>query len=333
LIRYGILGFGHHSGKRLVPAFARAQHSRLAALWRRDPEKAMQSAGRFGIEHVFPSADEFCRSPLVDAIFITSPDAFHMPDALLAFRHGKHVLCEKPLAMNTGEADRMLAAAQAAGVRFGVAQNFRYNESLRLARNWVQSGRIGAPRFATAHFYFQAERSPRAWIDNPSIACGGSLGDVGIHCIDTLRFVLSQDVSAVSAIAQSDEHSGGLDTNAVLALEFSRSTLGCVMSGFRSHYRSFLEVAGENGTIQAENAMDVDHPVEVRLLRGGETLDNQRVSNSDAYSRMLDAFSAWIEGTGEYAAPAADGRNNQKALDAAYASWRSGARQIIPVVG
>ncbi len=333
MVRYGILGFGHHGGKRLVPAFARAQHSRLAGLWRRDPEKAMQSAGRFGIEHVFPSAEELCRSPLIDAIFITSPDAFHMPDALLAFRHGKHVLCEKPLAMNTGEADRMLAAAQTAGVHFGVAQNFRYNESLRLVRNWVQSGRIGTPRFATAHFYFQAERSPRAWIDNPALACGGSLGDVGIHCIDALRYVLLQDVAAVSAIARSDDHSGGLDTNAVLALEFSGATLGSVMSGFRSHYRSFLEVAGENGTIQAENAMDVDHSVEVRLLRGGKTLENQRVSNADAYRRMLDAFSAWIEGGGEYAAPAADGRNNQQALDAAYASWRSGMRQIIPAGG
>lgn len=329
MVRYGILGFGHHSSKRLVPAFARAHHSRLAGLWRRDPEKAMQSARRFSIEHVFPSAEELCQSPQIDAIFITSPDAMHVSDALLAFRHGKHVLCEKPLAMSTAEADRMLAAARSAGVRFGVAQNFRYNESIRLAQRWIQSGRIGTPRFATAHFYFQAERSPRVWIDNPALACGGSLGDVGIHCIDTLRFVLSQDIAQVAAVAQSDDRSGGLDTGAVLALEFSGATLGCVMTGFRSQYRSLLEVAGETGTIQSENAMDVDHPVEVRLLQGGQTVAAERVANSDAYSGMLDAFSAWIEGTGEYAAPATDGRNNQLTLDAAYASWRTGKRQTI----
>ena len=94
MTRYGILGFGHHGRKRLVPAFAGAKGSKLVGIWRRDFEKAQANAREYGIEHVFTSSEELCASPNIDAVFVTSPDAFHMRDTLLALRHNKPVLCE-----------------------------------------------------------------------------------------------------------------------------------------------------------------------------------------------------------------------------------------------
>src|SRR6187402_2897559 len=130
MTRYGLLGFGHHAAKRLVPAFGATTSSTLTGLWRRDAEKARASASNHGIEHVFESEEELCASPLVDAVFVVSPDSLHLPHVLLAAKHGKAVLCEKPLGMNAGEVQQMLAAVRSAGVAFGVAQNFRYNRSL-----------------------------------------------------------------------------------------------------------------------------------------------------------------------------------------------------------
>ncbi|HET9088517.1 MAG TPA: Gfo/Idh/MocA family oxidoreductase [Acidobacteriaceae bacterium] len=329
MIRYGILGFGHHGRKRLIPAFAGARTSKLDGIWRRDLEMARENAAEFNIAHVFPTAEELCASPDIDAVFVTSPDALHMRDTLLALKHRKPVLCEKPLAMHANEAREMLAAARSAGVAFGVAQNFRYNRSLNLIRHWIEAGRIGKPVFATAQFCFQSERSPRAWIYDKSLAYSGPIGDVGIHCLDALRYILQDDVAAVTTIARSDLDSSEIETSAALALAFASGALGSVSVSFRADYRTLVEVTGEHGAIQSENGLSVDSSINVRLLQDGKVVESQELSNGDAYSRMLDAFSETIEGTGTYAASGEDGLKNQLALDAAYASWRSGRQEIV----
>ena len=329
MICYGIVGFGHHGRKRLVPAFARARASKLAGIWRRDQSKARTDAEEFGIDHVFKTAEDLCASPEIDAVFVTSPDAFHMRDTLLAIAHGKPVLCEKPLAMSAEQANEMLTASRKANVLFGVAQNFRYNRSVNLMRDWLQAGRIGKPIFATAQFCFQSERSPRAWIYDKSLAYSGPIGDVGIHCLDALRFILQDDVAAVTTLARSDLDSSQMETSAALSLDFVHGTLGAVSVSFRADYRTFIELTGEYGVIQSENCLTVDGSVEVRLLQSGKIIESQQVSNGDAYSRMLDAFSASILSKSDYAATGADGLKNQLALDAAYASWHSGRKETI----
>lgn len=122
----------------------------LAGLWRRDLLKAAGNARDYSIEHVFATAEELCASPEVDAVFVTSPDALHLPHVLLALAHGKPVLCEKPLGMRAEEVEHMLASAQAAVQCLGVAQNLRYNTSLEVMREWIAEGRIGQPVLAHA---------------------------------------------------------------------------------------------------------------------------------------------------------------------------------------
>ena len=329
MVRYGILGFGLHGVKRLVPAFAGAKTSKLTGIWRRNLDKAKANARDYGIETVFATAEELCASPEVDAVFVTSPDVFHMRDSLLAFHHNKPVLCEKPLAMNAEEVERMLAAARNARALFGVAQCFRYNRSVNLMRDWVEIGKIGKPIFANAHFYFQGGQSLRSWIYDPALARGGPIGDVGIHCLDTLRYVLQDDVAAVATIAHRDSQSGGVEATAALALDFRLGTIGSILVSFRSEYRSLIEVVGETGVIRSENGLTVTGPVDVQLFESGKLLDSQQVSNADAYCRMLDAFSTAIENRGTYAAMGEDGLKNQRVLDAAYASWQSGRKEII----
>lgn len=330
MIRFGILGFGHHAVKRLIPAFAGASDAKLAGLWRRDAAKAAANAREFSIPHNFETPEALCASPEIDAVFITSPDALHLKHVLLAARHGKHVLCEKPLAMNAGEVEQMLVAAERAGVKLGVAQNMRYNASLDRMRAWIAEGRIGKPMLAQAQFAYLAAGSPRAWIYDPSLALGGPIGDVGIHCVDALRYVLGRDasttVTAVNTLAHTDAASGEVESHAVMGLDFASGAMASVTLTTRASYRTMVEVTGESGVILCENGLTVDFPVDVVLRRGSEVLASEQVSNADAYSRMLDGFSGWVEGRGEYLAPAQDGLHNQRVMDAAYLSWRNGAR-------
>ena len=324
-VRYGILGFGHHAIKRLMPAFDGTSHARAQGLWRRDSAKAAENGHRFGVR-AFTSAEELCSSPDIDAVFVASPDALHLEHVLLAIRHGKPVLCEKPLAMNLAEAEQMLAAARAAQVPLGVAQNMRYNQSVQLMRRWIAEGRIGAPVMAHAQFCYEAERSPRAWINDPTLACGGPIGDVGIHCMDAMCYVLDAQVAAVTTLAHKDGQSGEVESHGVVALDFATGAMGVVTVSTRAAYRSLVDVTGVHGVLSCEAALTVDHPVRVVLRRGADVVAEETISNADAFSRMLDSFALAIHGKDEYLATGEQGLVNQRALDAAYTSWRTGQR-------
>jgi predicted dehydrogenase len=271
---------------------------------------------------------------LIDAVFVASPDALHCEHTLLALRHGKAVLCEKPLAMSAAEAVRMASAARAANRAFGVAQNFRYNLSLQRMRTLIAEGAIGTPVFASAHFCFLSRNSPRTWINDGGMACGGPIGDVGIHAIDALRFLLQQEVLAVSTLArgvemQSSPSEHKLEESAAISLEFSLGVLASIHVSFRAQYRTFVEVVGEDGVLTAESGLTVDRPVTLVRHAAGKILTEEVLSNSDAYSHMLDAFSAAVEGTGAFASTGDDGVQNQRILDAAFRSWHSGCRERI----
>jgi predicted dehydrogenase len=324
-MNFGVLGFGHHAAKRLVPAFRGAGVARLQGLWRRDPVKAAADAQRFAIPQNFATAEALCSSPEIDAVFVVSPDALHSEHVLLALRHGKPVLCEKPLAMNAGEAEQMLAAAEKAGVLFGVAQNMRYNLAIDLMRRWIEEGKIGKPQLAHAQFCYEAGRSPRTWINDPLLARGGPIGDVGIHCMDALFYVLGESAISVSTLAHKDAASGAVESHALVSLELPSGAMASVSTTTRSAYRTLLEVVGEIGSLSCEDAMTIDHPVELVLRVGGKTVMEQPVSNHDAFSRMLDGFAeAAAGGPIPYRAPGREGVRNQRILDAAYASWESG---------
>ncbi len=320
-MRFGILGFGHHAAKRLMPAFRGAKGAQLGGLWRRDAEKARADADRFNVSHVFGSPAELCASPEIDAVFVVSPDALHREHVLLALAAAKPTLCEKPLAMNTAEAEEMLRAAERAGVLFGVAQNMRYNLSIDLMRRWIAEGKIGAPQMVHAQFCHEGARSPRTWINDPTLALGGPIGDIGIHCIDALCYVLGQSVTAVSTLAHRDAASGAVESHAVVSLAFASGAMGVVTVTTRAAYRSLVEVVGERGSLLCEDAMNVDRPVSLVMREGGQVVLEQPVSNADAFSRMLDGFAEAAAGRGAYRAPGSEGVVNQRILDAAYRSW------------
>jgi predicted dehydrogenase len=328
-LRFAILGFGHHAVRRLIPAFARSEATSLVGMWRRNQTIAEEECRDHGIEHCFATREELCASPEVDAIFITSPDAMHRDDALLAIQHGKAVLCEKPLAMNAAEALQIAEAAKAANVYCGVAQNFRYNQSVTFMRDRIAAGLIGRPQVVQAHFCYPAQDAPRKWITDSGLACGGPIGDVGVHCIDALRYILGGEVMNISTLATTDALSGSVEAFAAMQMEMSNGVFAHVVADARAAYRTLLEVTGSDGVLSAESGFSVDQPVQVVHRKGGEIVSTTPVNNADGYVLMLDNFAAAVRGAGSFAAPIEDGVRNMSILDAAYKSWRSGQREAI----
>ncbi len=328
MIRFGIIGFGRHAVKRLVPGFRQAQRCRVTALSRRDLRLAQESAQEFGIEHAFACARELCASNAVDVVFVATPDALHEADVLEAVRHGKPVLCEKPMARTGEEARAMVNAARKAGVRLGVAHVMRFEESVRLIRGQIADGSIGRPQLARADFLAPLLGSTRRWINDPTLATGGPLADVGVHCIDTLRFILGDEVVAVSARAHYDQH-WVVEASGAMLLEFQGGVLATVSVSARSPYRTFLEVAGETGVLSSLNGFSVEQPPTVELRRAFEVIERREVSNASAYTAQVDAFAAAIEEGREFEIPGEEGLRNQLVLDAALRSVKSRKVEIV----
>ena len=232
MVRFGILGFGLHAVKRLMPGFALAQNCRVTALSRRTMEKASDSARQHNIPLAFDSAEALCRSPEVDAVLVTTPNACHLSDVLLALRCGKPVLCEKPMGVHAGECRTMVEAARSAQLLLGVAQVFRFEESTARARDRVAAGQIGKVIFARSEFSFPGSAGHlRAWIHDPAVAGGGPIADVGVHCVDALRYILQDEVARVSARGRYDLGPGAVESAACSRWNFPRHS---------GHGRGFL---------------------------------------------------------------------------------------------
>jgi predicted dehydrogenase len=332
LVRFGILGFGLHAVKRLMPGFALAQNCCVTALSRRTLEKAQESARQYNIPLAFDSAEDMCRSPQVDAVLVTTPNACHLNDVLLALRCGKPVLCEKPMGVHAGECRKMVEAARSAGLLLGVAQVFRFEESTARFQERVAAGEIGKIVFARSEFSFPGGTGhARSWLHDSAVAGGGPIADVGVHCVDALRYILQDEVVRVSA--QGQQGPGSVESAAVLTLEFTCGTLATVAVSFRAEYRTPLELVGETGSLRAENALNVEHPIKMELRRASSVVETDEVSNRLAYVKQVDAFAAAVEGKAKFPVPGEEGWQNQEILDAAYRSIKSGKAEDVAQVG
>jgi 1,5-anhydro-D-fructose reductase (1,5-anhydro-D-mannitol-forming) len=165
------------------------------------------------------------------------------------------------------------------------------------------------------------------------VAGAGPIFDIGVHCIDTLRFVLQDEVARVSATASSDRDSGDVESVAALTLEFSRGTLGTVLVSYRAEYRTPLEIMGDAGALWADDALNVEHPIEIQWRRGKEVVQRGTASNRLSYALQVDAFADWVAGKAKFPAPGEEGWQNQEILDAALRSIKSGRAEAVPRVG
>ena len=328
MVRFGISGFGLHAVKRLMPGFADAKNCAVTALTRRDRDRAIASAKEFGTPHAFTTTAELCACPDVDAVFVATPDALHLANVLEAARHGKHILVEKPMAMNAEEARQMVEAARTAGVILGVAHVMRFEAVVRWFRERVASGAVGKPVLARAVFAAPLLQSARTWINDPSLATGGPLADIGVHCFDTLKYVLGDDIRTVMAQAHHDSH-WTVEASGTALFEFNNGALATMSVSARTPYQTLLEVIGEDGILSAVNALNVEVPVTVEHRRGFEIVECVELSNAAAYTDQVEAFAAAVDSKRPFEIPGEVGLANQLVLDAIFRSVKSGRAEAL----
>jgi len=198
---WGLIGTGRIADDRILPGINAHAGNRLVAVVSRDQGRADAFAKKFSAEHAYTSYDEMLRNPDITVVAIHTPNGQHADQAVAAARAGKHVFCDKPIATNAADAERMLRECEKAGVKLGVNFHNRFMPCFIETRRVIASGEIGEIQMV------QLEASPGArsggrlatWRVDPAMAGLGTTYSIGVHVYDILRYLLASEISMVSA--------------------------------------------------------------------------------------------------------------------------------------
>ena len=204
-IRLGMVGAGN-IGRVHLDAFRRVTGVEVTAVCDVDAGRAKSAAKEFGVPHIFTDIADLLADDAVDAVSVCTPNNTHMPLAIAALKAGKHVLCEKPLAMNAREARKMVAAAERAGRILMAGQSSRYSASARYLKKQADAGRFGRIYYGKA-IWLRRAGIPRGWFQDAKQAAAGPLVDLGVHAIDLLWWLMGRP-KPVSAYGVTFDHLG-----------------------------------------------------------------------------------------------------------------------------
>ncbi|MCA9863719.1 MAG: Gfo/Idh/MocA family oxidoreductase, partial [Thermomicrobiales bacterium] len=249
-----------------------------------------------------------------------------------ALEAGKHVLCEKPLALTLAGAQEMVAACAAAGVVMGVNHHLRNSATHRAMQDLVASGAVGEVQAARVFHAVHLPPHLQGWRINRPEAGGGVVFDITVHDADTVRFILSDEIAEVTAMTAAQGMGEGVED---AAMGVMRTAQGCLVQfhdSFTSrHAYTGLEVHGTAGSIYGRNVM-TQQPVGTVLLRRDGQDEEIVVSHENLYERSVQRFNAAVNGKGEPAATARDGLCSVAVALAVLESARTGCVASVPVV-
>jgi predicted dehydrogenase len=252
IIKWGLVGCGDIAKKRVAPAICALEDHRLEAIARKEPGRLGEFAEKFGVERTFTCAEELIEDQRIDAVYLATPVNLHLQHAVLAARAGKHVLCEKPMALDSAECDNMIEACDKAGVLLGVAYYRRFYPAVETIKSLLAGGTLGIPilaRAMAAEFWRFEDNHPMAWRIRPEEGGGGPLMDFGSHRIDVLLDILGP-VSKVGAFTDRLLFERRVEDSALVILRHA-SGAHSIVGAYHSIGRHFdeLEISGSRGNI------------------------------------------------------------------------------------
>ena len=325
-VKWGVLGVSGHFIKRVMLPMQRSGLVELYGVASRNGERAKAAAERFGIKKAYSSYEELLSDPEIEAVYLPLPNNLHVEWIKKAADHGKHILCEKPLALTAFNAEEAVAYAGNKNVLLMEAFMYRFHPQWKRVMELVRIGEIGKINFIQCIFTYN--NSDPTNIRNKPEMGGGSIYDIGCYAVSTARFIMEREPNrAVSLIERDKEFktdsrvAGMLDFDTAHAL-FSVST--------RTYPYQVVEIFGTGGYIRIRipfnTFSDVPAEVEISTKIGFRELLTEAV---DHYQLEFEAFSTAVrEGKGA-PTPPSDAVNNLKVMDALFRSEKSGNWEII----
>ncbi len=312
-VRWGVIGCGGIAARRTIPEFKKmVSNAQIVSVMDISADRAKEVAEQFEVPHWCETEEELLGRE-IDAVYIATPQDVHCRQVVRAAEAGKHILCEKPMAVSLDEVNRMESACGAAGVKFMLGFCMRNNVYNRKARELVLSGAVGKVVMGRAQLTCWYPPIADAWRQDVSISHGGALIDMGTHCLDILEWIMGAKIVEVAGFHDLlvQKYRTRIEDTSTIVVRFDNGAHGIVDNYFNlpdAAAQNSLELHGTKGSIIAKGSIGQDPTGEMFSILQGEELgyDADQVRDVRAerqeyelegigiYGQMIEAFSRCI---------------------------------------
>ena len=317
-LRWGVLSSAHIGRTKVIPAIQSSLHGEVVAIASRTQESADQAAKELGIKYAYGSYDALLADPNIDAIYNPLPNHLHVPWSIKAIVAGKHVLCEKPLGLNTSDVEKLIAVAQQhPELKVMEAFMYRFHPQWKTVKQLVREGSIGQVR--TIHSYFAYNNHDADNIRNNVDWGGGALMDIGCYCISLSRFIYDEEPLRV--LGQITPYAGyDVDCFVSGLMEFADGN-ATFSASTKSEAGQYVKIHGEQGSILMPLPFSPQAGTSTHIILKRNDVREEIIQiPSDHYCNMADEFAQSVFAKESVPTPLSDALANMKIIDAIFAS-------------
>jgi predicted dehydrogenase len=327
-----IVGLGKLAMEEILPAFAKTERCRVAALVTGHPDdKGRTVAQRYGVKpaaiYTYDTYDQMRDNPDIDAVYIVLPNSMHAEFTVRAANAGKHVLCEKPMATAAADCRQMIDACARAGKKLMIAYRIQYEPHNTKARDLLHSGQFGKARVITS--VNTQNQEANTWRTVKKLAGGGSLPDIGLYCLNTTRFLLGEEPVEVQAYTFSppnDPRFKEVEDVMQFTLRFPSGAVLNALSSYSAANKKGYDIIAEKGIITADPAF----PYRGLKLKsqqgekGGKTVTEYDLPDANQFALEMDHFAQAVLDNKPVKTPGEEGLRDQLLMEAIYRSAETG---------
>ena len=331
-VGFAIVGLGRLSLEELLPAFGETMRAKVVALVSGTPEKAQAVAQQYGVSpdaiYGYDDWDRIKQDGRIQAVYVVTPNGLHRRDVLAAAGAGKHVLCEKPMARNSREARDMIAACERASVKLMIAYRCQYEPYNRRARELYRSGEHGAGRLIEAS-NSQDHGDPAQWRSDKALAGGGSLLDIGLYCLNTIRALTGEEPVEVFArivTDTSDPRFREVEDNVAWTMRFPSGVMANCSSSYSAHEYKTLRYQSQKAWNRVDDAFAyTGQSMTISMREGdGAVEKTPNIPHKNQFALEIDHFAQCIQENLKPHTPGEEGLQDHRIMEAIYRSAETG---------
>ena len=323
-VGYAVMGLG-----RIADHFMRGalltNNSAITGLVSGHRDKADKIGAQYHVPQTsiysYENFDEIAKNPAIDAVYVALPNSMHAEYTIRAAKAGKHVLCEKPMAISVKECEAMIAACKAANVKLMIAYRCHYEPVHLKAIELIKSGKLGKVQSIQSAFGFSEDMGE--WRLDKKLAGGGPLYDVGIYCLNACRYLTGEEPAEISAYASTIDHDGRFSTveeNVVWNMKFPSGALASCATTYGAPMNGFFRVYGSKGFLECDPAFNYDH-LRLRGWCSGERIEvSETTPDPYQFQAEADHFSNCILNNQQPQSPGEEGLRDLTYISKIYAS-------------
>ncbi|GAB3992679.1 Gfo/Idh/MocA family oxidoreductase [Spirosoma daeguense] len=330
-IGYALVGLGHLTLNQILPAFGACKKSKVVALVSGSPEKMQKVAAQYGIKqescYSYDNYDKLRDNKEVQAIYIVLPNGMHAEYTIRGAKAGKHILCEKPMANSVLECQTMIDACKQANKKLMVAYRIQYEPHHRIVRDMMQQEKFGKVKSIMAN-NGQNSDNPQHWRFKKTLSGGGSLPDVGIYCLNTIRYLLGEEPTEVMGYIHNtpgDQRFLEVEEQVNWLMKFPSGVQASCATSYGHHDDKNYKVLADKGWIKMDPAFPYTGlALETSQAEGKENqVIQHKIAEQDQFALEMDHFSECILNDKVPYTPGEEGLQDQKIIEAIYQSARN----------